>query len=222
MKMKPAALRTDDYRMVIDRGGKSHLYNMKNDPAEQNDLAKKQAQLLDSLMNVMKNWFTDVTQDGIKVPSIPMGYADAQTTSLPAPEATLTGDVAFEGDWGWANDYIINWQENDAATWQVDVQRGGTYDLKVLYNASPNFVGAVFEIKAGDRTREFTVSEAFDQAFKNSIDRVKRGEVYEKNWGEIFFGKVNLKRGESDITIRLKTVPEGGSFELKGLKINRS
>lgn len=219
MRMKPAAVRTDDYRMVIDYGGTPHLYNMKNDPAEKSDLAKTQPQLLDSLMNVMKDWFTDVTKEGISIPPIPVGYADAKTTFLPAPEATLTGNITFEGDRGWANDYIINWKKDDAATWKVDAHQAGNYDLQMLYNSNDDFNGAVFEVKIGNKTYETTVNEAFNDSFENSIDRVKRGEVYEKNWGRLNVGEVDLSKGENDITVQLKIASAGGTFELRGLKL---
>jgi hypothetical protein len=220
-RMKPAAVRTEDYRMVIDYNGSSHLFNMKDDPAEENDLALKQPELLDSLKRDLKNWFTDVTKDAFNVPHIPVGHAKAQTTFLPAPEARLSGNLQFKGGRGWANDYIINWKDiSDIAVWNIDVQKNKEYKIALKYNCSEDFVGAIFEVEINGNSTSVPIQEAFNNPFLDSPDRVVRGEVYEKEWGLVYL-ETPIDSGECSIKLSLKDANNAtGWFELKGILID--
>jgi len=223
MRIRPAAVRTDNYRMVIDYDGNALLFDMKKDASEKNDLAKQKPKIVDSLKNDLEKWFKDVTQKGIKPSLTQVGHNNSLTTQLPAPEAKINGHVLFKGDRGWANDYIINWnKKNDQASWEIDVIKNGEFEFFIKYNCSKEFLPANFKIKIGENEKVFKIEKAFNNEFFSSPDRVKRGEVYEKEWGKISVGKFDLKKGKQEVRLQLQNEQTEGWMEIKGVEIRES
>lgn len=224
MRMYPGAMRTDHYRLIHNRQQQYELYDMQNDPAEKKDLAATLPDLLDSLKTNYESWFKDATQSGISVPPVPVGFAESPHTFLPAPEAQLSGNVKFQGKMGWANDYIVNWTaKNDAATWDIEVENSGDYEIVVYYNADEATVGSVLSIGVIDENDELIsknvikIQEAFWAEFLESPDRLKRGEVYEKEWGKLNMEQVKLEKGKVRLRLMLEEMKNGGILEIKGI-----
>ena len=204
MRMRPGALRTDRYRMTIDRQEKVELFDMENDPGQTTDLAGDMPELKDSLLSDFTNWFQDVTSQGISVPPIPVGHPEASHTFLPAPEAKLSGGLQFMGGRGWANDYIINWQSpEDFASWDIDVNTAGNYQVEILYNGPEETVGARLQLKTTGQTSDLSIQEAFNPDPVFSPDRVERGEVYEKEWKALGAVPIKLEKGRQQISVGL-------------------
>ena len=220
-RMRPAAVRTEKYRMVVDYNGDAQLFNMKEDPAQTTDIALMQPQILDSLKTDLENWFAEVSKDAFKKPSIPVGFSEVPSTFLPAPEASLSGQLQFKGGRGWANDYIINWSGNeDTASWKLNIKEDKEYKIALQYNCSEDFVGAVFEIDINGTTMNVPIEEAFNNPFFHSPDRVIRGEVYEKEWGLVYIDFPKLDKGEAMLKLSLKRAGNAKAwFELKSILI---
>ena len=160
LRIRPAAVRTNNYRMVVDRDGNPHLFDMKNDASEKNDLVTQMPKVVDSLKNDLENWFKDVTQKGIKPSITQVGHNESPTTHLPAPEAKINGDVLFKGDRGWANDYIIDWKsKGDQANWEIEVVEDSRFEIFINYNCSKEFLPANLNVKIGDQTNDFNIEK---------------------------------------------------------------
>ena len=208
--------RTDQYRFVLDDNGNQHLYNMLEDPAESNNLAATLPEITDSIFNLYKNWFADVTANQTIVP-IPVGHKGHPSVFLPAPEAKISAGLTFQGSMGWANDYIINWQKGGMAVWDLGIVTGGNYEV-LLHCNYQQFREAVFSV--GKLDFEFSAKKDFYPNFYPSPDRLPRGEVFEKDWDKILLGEIGLKKGKSKLQLILKE-SGGGTFELKGLELTK-
>tara|TARA_R110002049_G_scaffold285698_4_gene466935 strand:+ start:46393 stop:48192 length:1800 start_codon:yes stop_codon:yes gene_type:complete len=135
------------------------LFDLENDISEKNNLVKEHPQIADRLRAEFLRWFEDVT-DGVEyqpVP-IPVGHPDEPLVEIQPSWATWSGDnieYVFRGyDW----DTIEGWkspQEN--ATWRLDVQRAGTYDVMVSYGRSARG-GGTLELSARDESIKFVPS----------------------------------------------------------------
>lgn len=217
----PGAMRTDKYRLIVDHQGKFFLYDMQNDPEQKTDIGADRPRVLTEMKANFNAWFADVTQAGINIPPIPVGYAESPNVHLPAPEAKISGATKFMGKMGWANDYIINWQkENDAATWMTSVQTAGDYTLEIHYTSSEDFIGNTFNIRFGEEKLNVKIKEAYSPSFYPSPDRIERSEVYEKPWKSLNCGKIHAESGILPLSIALKE-DATGSFELKGLTLKK-
>ena len=131
------------------------LYDLQNDLGETKNLSDKHPEIVRRLRKEFLRWFNDVT-DGIeyhRVP-IPVGYSDEPVVEIQASWATWHGEnteYVFRGyDW----DTIEGWKEpGEHAMWNLDVKRGGRYDVQISYGRSAAD-GGTLKISVGDQSIE--------------------------------------------------------------------
>ena len=221
MRMKPAAVRNDRYRLVVDQNDKIQLFDLKEDPGERRDIAGNMPELRDSLYGALTDWFKDVTAGGIQPPPVPVA---ASHVSLPAPEArfrnTSGGCTRFKGGIGWANDYIVNWEyQDDGVEWDINVDSAGLYEIFLLCHQR-QFGLATIVVEAAGVPWEMHLRGDFLPDPLPSPDRVPRDEVYESKWLRLKVGEVKFAPGPQTVKVSLKnTAAEEGVFELKGCEL---
>ncbi|MCB0634499.1 MAG: arylsulfatase [Saprospiraceae bacterium] len=214
------ALRNNSYRMVVEGNGRTQLYNMQKDPGETTDLATDFPKTADSLRLEFDTWLADARSGGLQPPPITLGNPNAPETFLPAPEASLEGSVHFKGD-GWANDWITGWKTaGDKVSWPVKIDRPATYQLTLYYNLPETGSSPALQISLGDQTMRSTINQAFPGQVIPSPDRISRGEVYEKSWGEWPVTLEVPAAGISMLEIVLQHEIMDAGFELEGVKVN--
>ncbi len=129
------------------------LFDLQSDLGEQNNLIEKHPAIAGRLRAEFLRWFDDVT-DGVEyapVP-IPVGHPEEPLVEIQPSWATWQGDnieYVFRGyDW----DTIEGWKEpGEHATWKLDVQRGGEYELAIRYGRSARG-GGTLKIEVGDES----------------------------------------------------------------------
>ena len=156
-QLYPGAINTGQYKLVMNRQNQAELYDLQQDPGESRDLKESLPSIAEELSQQYINAFKEMKPTSYQRPPIPLGYPQSPEVHLPAPEASLTGEAAFKGGFGWANDYIIDWSEKgDAATWLLEVVEPGSYTIEMLYNADQDIEAGIFgfhlndEVIAGD------------------------------------------------------------------------
>jgi arylsulfatase A-like enzyme len=100
---------------------KFELYNLHEDPGEQNNLASQHPEKLAELKRAYEAWFDDVCSTrnpNFGMPPIVIGSEQAPTVILTPQDKRV--DDADSAGW-WANGY-----------WPIDVRRTGPYSVKVL------------------------------------------------------------------------------------------
>jgi arylsulfatase A-like enzyme len=108
-----SAVLTDRYKLV--KG--AELYDIKSDPAEKNDIAREHPNIVTDLRKRYEGWFRDVSSTrGYAPPRIHLG------TDHENP-LTLTRQ-----DWRGSKN---NWDIEGMGYWEVDVARGGRYEIVV-------------------------------------------------------------------------------------------
>jgi arylsulfatase A len=213
------ALRNNRYRMVVEGNGQTQLYDMLNDPGQSTDLAADLPEIADSLRQEFDTWLANARSGGLQAPPIILGDPAAPETSLPAPEARLDGKLHFKGS-GWANDWITEWQQpGDKASWPVVINKAGPYELLLHYNWDNGTSAPVFQLRLGSQTVETVIDKPFTGKIIPSPDRISRGEVYEKSWGE-WPVKVDVSSaGVGELEIILQNSLPKEQFELKGVTV---
>ena len=75
-------IRTEQYRFVLGRDSSLMLFDMLQDPGQQNNLAEEQPEQVQLLKKEFENWFAAVTERGLEAPSYPPGVfrRDDETT----------------------------------------------------------------------------------------------------------------------------------------------
>ncbi len=222
-----ASVRSPRWR-AVRMGETWELYDMAVDPSQHADVAALYPDVVDSLASAYARWFREVTRSGFDPIPTELGRPESPEVLLRAPEAFLRPDtrsgIRYVVEAGWANDWVTEWTNPDAyAEWPIQVVESGKYDVGLLYNASEAVVGVGVQVAVGDSRAETKIDRVFQGAAIPSPDRVKRQEVYEREWAEMPVGALNLQAGEPTwLRVRLlaDTLPAG--FELKGVRIRRA
>ena len=219
----PGAVRTPRYRLVREREENAWaLYDMLTDPGQHMDVAAQHPEIADSLGAAYDAWFTDVTAEQPERPRIPIGYEAAPLVTLPAPESYFEGEIAFKGGQGWANDWLTGWtRAEDRVWWELDVAQGGVYEVALEYTVSTEDTGADVRVSVGDAQVAGTVTSAHDPEALPSPDRIPRGEVYEKEWGVLELGTLNLTSGSVRLVVEATPKPGAEALDLKAVRLRR-
>ncbi len=213
------AVRSPQYRLVIEQEGDTLLFDMIADPGQERNIAKEHVQVTQELAEAYRTWLDDVKNDYRAQAKIEMAFPQERRVYLPAHEAAFAGHLEYKEGHGWAHDWLVNWkQPTDSIYWEVNVQQQSIFEAYMLYSASE--VGADITLSVGDSNYTATIKEVHDPAYIHSPDRVLRQEVYEKEWAELSFGHIAIPEGDQRIVLRAK--PKGSNVaEMKSLLLQR-
>lgn len=220
------SVRNQRWRAVVDRNGEWQLYDMIADPGQEHEVGKQFPPVLDTLSTAYAAWLADVMKDGLDPIPIPIGHPQRPEVVLPGHEAILEPQnrdgISYHGRAGWANDWITNWTRIEAYPfWEVDVVRGGRYEITLLYTCPPENVGAKLSVEVGGGSIEGVVKNAHDPDPIPSPDRVQRIEVYEKVWASLKLGEIEIQQGRTRLTVKALTKPGLAVMDLKAVRVRR-
>ena len=219
------AVRTERWRAVLDRN-RWQLFDIRNDPGEQHDLAAFHPDVIDQLNTAYRRWLADVSVNGFERIPIQVGHAAAPTVVLPAHEAQLKvgsearpgAGIRYQGRAGWANDWITGWTSDRAtATWDLSVVESGTYELSMYYAASDDQTSNVLQVSVGESRLESAVAVAHKGSVIANHDRVERKEVAERDWAHRVLGTLQLKVGNQPLVVQAVRIESNELLDLKAI-----
>lgn len=212
------SLRNDRYRLVIQQQD-TFLYDMYHDPGQQMDIYRHEKAIGSKMAMTYGQMKADVNSKGTNPPPIPVGYEEAPVIPMPAHEASLHQGLQYKEGHGWANDWIVNWNSGTAyASWSIEVVRSGDYQVNLKYN-TPDGTGANIQVTIGDEVIERKITESFPGEQIESPDWVPRKEVYERTWGHMEVGIINLEPGDYELRVRATDIPQATAMELKAVEM---
>jgi arylsulfatase A len=219
--MFPGAARTQRYRLVNEGRG-YELYDMESDPGQKRNVAAERPDVVNDLSAAYDAWHRDVTIKGFTRFPIPVGYDQENPVRLQAPRAYFTAGLRFHGRQGWANDWITGWSSGaDDVHWEIDVVQAGNYEVTLGYLCPDADAGSVIQVVAGD-ARLATKTCGTDYIKHPSLpDRVARTESPERNWAELKFGQIRLKKGRTNLKVTAVTIPGREAIELRYVSLQR-
>ncbi len=215
------AARSDQYRFVIEKGD-TMLFDMKVDPGQRKDISTKEQEITASLAMAYDNWFIDVSEEFRAETEIRIGFKEEKSAYLPAHEAGFSGDIHFMEGHGWAHDWLVNWTKTvDSIYWDVVVDQASEYSLELLYSCSEENKGSVLEALNSGNANSAQITVAHDPEYLPSPDRIKRIEVYEKEWAKLSMGNLHINKGNQRIVLKAKDIPNAEVGEIKGLILTK-
>jgi arylsulfatase A len=214
------AVRTERWRAVKYRN-RWELYDMQVDPGQKKNVAADHADILRDLSSRYQAWFDDVTANGFEPIPTEVGH---RTVTLPGHEAHLHPargqGIRYVGAAGWANDYVTGWTETSAyPAWQIDVVKPGPYAIALQYAAEPTAVGNQLRIEVGSARVDFRIQTASDAPRIPSPDRVPRKEVFQREWGMLDAGQIELPSGLATLAVRCVSKSSGEVMQLKSVRL---
>ena len=128
------------------------LYDLAADPGEQENIAREHPEIVGQLRAEFLRWFEDVTEGQAYTPvPIPVGHAEDDPVEIQGSWAQLQGETiqyTFRGyDW----DTIDAWSRpGEAATWQLDVESPGRYQVTISYGCGHADAGGTLRISVAE------------------------------------------------------------------------
>jgi arylsulfatase A len=205
----PGAVRTQRFNLVNGR----ELYEIPEDPGEQNDVAASHPEVVAKLRSAYESWLPEAMKPEFMRYPIPVGYAEENPVVLPAPQSYLRGNVHFFGKNGYAHDWITNWTSlEDTVHWEIDVVKAGEYQLSLKYLCAKPDLGSRIEVSLGDSTVEGKVTQA---GAKTSADVPPEARYVTLDWTTMQLGKVRLPKGRARFTVKALSKPGTIVMDLK-------
>jgi len=217
------AVRTPRYRLVKERKD-WELYDMIADPNQKKDIAAENPKVLGKLRSAWEAWIKDVTGTGVGRHPVPVGYPEWPVVQMPAPDCYIEGKIRFNCHIGWATDWVTNWRNTqDYVWWDIDVVKGGRFEVTLLYTCPAQDVGSKVCVQVGERRVVGVVEKAHDPELTPSPDRVEsRGNSpYEKVWAPLKLGTIKLDKGRARLKVQALTKAGKQVFDLKAVRLRR-
>jgi arylsulfatase A len=219
----PGALRRGSRLFVLRDSAEAELYDLATDPGQQHNLSDSLPDLTRELELRYRKIVAAAYAPERVAPPIPVGYPAMPVVAFPAHEISRIEGTTFEGGYGWANDYLVDWAGTAAsAEWPVQVVRPGRYRVTVQYATGGTAVGTA-RLSAGPAADPRTLATATLAPARApqlpSPDRTPRGEVYAYDWAEAKLGTVELRAGDTVLRLSFPELVAGTPLRIKGLRV---
>ncbi|MEL7338418.1 MAG: sialate O-acetylesterase, partial [Planctomycetota bacterium] len=130
-KFGRAAVRSDQYRLTIERGNVS-LFDMAADPSQSTDVIDRHPDVAERIESQIRDYVREITPGIVNRPPVPI--TQQRPVFIPSVDAELTGDLGFADGISWAHGWVDQWQsKDDTVAWQVEFAKAGRYEIKLHY-----------------------------------------------------------------------------------------
>ena len=135
------------------------LFDLRRDPGEKIDLAKRFPDVAAELQKVHDEWYADVTAGRAqsRLP-IEVGRSDENPVEITLLWGEPVGKKLQLTFFHYVGDTFDHWSEvADYARWNIDVVQAGNYQVTMEYSCLPEDAGSKVAISVGDSKLEHTV-----------------------------------------------------------------
>lgn len=130
-KFGRAAVRSDQYRLTIERGVVS-LFDMDADPSQRTDVIDEHPKVAEQMESQIRDYVRAITPGIVDPKRVPI--TPQRPVFIPSVDAELTGGLQFADGISWSHGWVDQWRsQDDEMTWQVDFAREGRYEIKLHY-----------------------------------------------------------------------------------------
>jgi arylsulfatase A-like enzyme len=201
------AIRRGDFKLIeFYERGRRELFNLRQDPSENVNLAEKQPQLVAELALLLATWREQVGAQSM-TPNLdyhPNPQQSDGSIQLLAKTADVQGVMLRYEPLPHKNTLGFWTRADDWASWEFEVTQPGTFQVSVLQGCGPGSGGSEVELTVGDQTLRFTVQET--KGFQDFIERD--------------LGRINIAQpGRHTLTIKPLTKPGPAVMDLRSLKL---
>ena len=211
-------MRTQRYRL----DGEGQLFDMVNDPGQQNPVNTALPDVANDLQQKADHWLKTVAAGtGVERPFL-ICHPDAQMTQIPARDGRNKGGI--ERSTKYPNDsYFTNWTSVDGRiNWECIVGRSGTYKVELFYTCPASDIGSTVELSFNGNKLVGKITEPHDPPLVGmERDRVKRRESYTKDFKRMTLGEIQLEEGSGTLTLRAISIPGRQVMDLRTLLLTR-
>jgi hypothetical protein len=212
------SVRTEQHRLD-DKGA---LFDMKNDPAQTNNIAVNEPEVAKKLSDAVAQWRKEVILKKSDERPIPVGFAQMPRTPLPARDGTTSGKIKRSANTPNCS-YFVNWtSKEDRINWDIEVNKQGTYAVEILYACPLKDAGATIEISFNDSKLITKVVQGWDPPLITDQDVTPRpaAESIMKDFKLFEAGKIKLLKGKGDLVLKALEIPGKEVMQVRAVNLN--
>ncbi|MER2490563.1 arylsulfatase [Catenovulum sediminis] len=224
----PGSVRTQNWLATFERNGDWHLYDMRNDELQENELSEKYPEVLSKLKHQYFEFYEDITAKPIKTLPIEIGHSGHEEVVMAAHEAAIQGQgIDYAHKAGWAHDWIEVSGDviNAELKWPVKAVSSGKYQIDLKYASPEGSSNLGLDLTFVSLQKQLNVSLA---KFTPEIDHGNRlyytGEAPDLTWNYVSLGAfyVPTQQGEIKISVDDLTKNRGTQKVLiKGIRVTK-
>jgi arylsulfatase A-like enzyme len=210
----------------LDDGG--HLFNLQKDPGQRTDVASLHPQLTTELTVLAAKHRETMAREFEKYSDRPftVGYRDL--TILPARDGVPYGSISRSSK-APNNSFFEDWMDiSGGVTWEIEVNRGGTFEAVLFYTCRPQDVGVTLSLESllpkhgNDALLAAKVTEVFDPPlYDKSKERVEKSHYYVKDFKPLHMGQMYLPAGRATIKLGAKEIVGQEAVDVHSLQLIR-
>lgn len=215
-----SSVRNDRYRLVLTSKD-TMLYDLKDDPAQKNDLFSKEPENASSLLAELVRHNTELISAYEPVTTIEAGFAEEKSFTLPVQDAKLSGKIKFSSIHP-NQSHTENWtQDGDSISWTLYINTPATYKVEIQYGCPEGETGSRFVLNTKNANLVFSIESPFNSVILPERDYVKRTESVERTWGWLNAGEISLGEGPEVITLKLIKKGKNEAGLIKAIRFRR-
>lgn len=214
------SVRSQRYRLDHE----NRLYDMVNDPGQQEDIRALQPEAFAMLTTARDEWTEKVLSElpATDTRSFTIGHPEAVYDQLPARDGIAHGGIERSNRWPNCSFYT-NWNStSDSLTWEVEVLADGDFEATLYYTCKAANTGTVLQFGAGGSGTTVTITEPYDPPLRGmEHDRYERQESYVKDFKPVSMGNISLKKGKRTLSLKALDIPGEGAIDFRMLLLKR-
>jgi arylsulfatase A len=199
------------------------LYDMRTDPGQKTDISGDHSSLTLAMAGAYNRWFEEVMSEYHPQSAIMVGFNKEIEAYLPAHESVFSGVIHFKEGHGWAHDWLVNWTRTlDSIYWDIEVVETIDFDIFIRYSCPESDSGSKIIVRSLNDRSEQVLSKPWDPGYIPSPDRVKRVEVYEKEWERQKLGTLHFEKGRQYVSLKADAIAGKQVCEVKGIYLEKT
>jgi hypothetical protein len=216
-----ASVRSQTHR--LQSNGK--LFDLENDPREQNDVSKSQTEIAHQLSNALAVWKEENplrrSNEELDRP-ITLGHPDAKWTQLPARDASFTGTITRSNRYPNCT-FLQNWSDTDSKIiWDTEVLADGKFEVQLYYSCLEKDVGSTVELTIGNASISAKIVQPNESPLIGAEeDRFERMEGYVRRWEPMTLGTITLTKGHTRTILKAAKVAGDSVADMRLLMFRR-
>ena len=190
----------------------TELFHIPTDLDESNPLdPTTNQQLFSQLSTAFSSWSTTSFHTESILPHT-VGASQTESVDLTAVDAERD-NIRFQGDWGWACDYIVDWtSETKEIVWRINVLQKTNYRIVLEYSA-PEPQSPTMTAQVGNQTVSKKLSNAKPARQLPNFDRPhgdSQVEAEDHIWQEFEVGTLAFEPGLQEFKISAQDLAQPG------------
>jgi hypothetical protein len=176
------------------------------------------------LKQLKRDWLQEVTPKSKETEDRPftLGHPDYIYTQIPARDGVAHGNIERSNRHPNCT-FFTKWKSpKDSISWDVEVLADGEFEVELYYTAKERDLGSQIELRFGESFLKATITKAHDPLLVGADrDRDPRIESYTKDFIPMDLGKIQLKKGKGNLTLKAIEIPGEEVMDMRLLLFKR-